>query len=126
MLLEEKTEKKKKGSLLVKIADGDSESVTPKMLYNAARMGDGLSLEIVERISKINAVGFGNIINAFDPSLIALGGAIALENTDMIIKPIKRLVGDHAINTVPNITITPLGEDVILYGAIAMAFKPPF
>ena len=68
----------------------------------------------------------GIVIDAYDPSIITIGGTVALKNKDLMLEPIKRYVSDYAINKIPKILISPLGEDVILYGAIAMAFKFPF
>jgi len=35
--------------------------------------------------------------------------------------PIKRYVGRYVINRIPEIRLTPLGEDIVLYGVIALA-----
>jgi hypothetical protein len=39
----------------------------------------------------------------------------------MVLSPIKKYVKDYALNRVPKIMITPLGEDVGVYGAVAAA-----
>ena len=49
-----------------------------------------------------------------------------MNNKKLVIEPIKRYVGDYTINRVPKIMITPLGEDIVLYGAVAMVFYPNF
>jgi len=56
--------------------------------------------------------------------LITVGGAITLNNGDLVIDPIKRHVKEHARNRVPEIIVTPLGGDVVIYGALALAFHP--
>jgi len=111
------------GSSLMRLTGGDFNRVTAKMLYEEARRGDRLSLEIVDSVGRLNAAGFANVINAFDPSIITVGGALALRHKDLIIEPIKRYVCDYAINRVPEIMVTPLGEDAVLLGAIAVACK---
>lgn len=123
MWLKEKNEKER--SLLMKLARGDLSNITTKMLYRAASMGDELSISIVEEIGKLNAIGFANVINAYDPSLITVGGSIALKSPDLTMKPIMEHVKDYTMNRVPKIIITPLGEDVVLYGAVAMVFGHP-
>ncbi|MFQ6075353.1 MAG: ROK family protein [Candidatus Bathyarchaeia archaeon] len=120
MLLKERTVK---NSSLMKLAGGDPQRITAKILYEAARNGDTLSLGIVDSIGRLNAAGFANVINAYDPSIITVGGTLALKHEDLIIKPIKRYVDDYAINRVPEIRITPLGEDAVLLGAIAVVYK---
>lgn len=97
--------------------------MTSKHLFDYAKAGDELALKIVEEIGKINAICFANLINLFDPELITVGGSIALKNPDLILDPIKKYVGRYVINRLPEIRLTPLGEDIVLYGAIALALK---
>lgn len=109
-------------SSLMKSGGAGSRRTTAKLLYEEARDGDSLSLEIVDSIGRINAAGFANVVNAYDPSIITVGGALALRHEDLILNPIRRHVHDYAINRVPEIVITPLGEDVVLLGAIAAVY----
>jgi len=124
LLLSNKSEKKVESSLLMKVAEGDPDRVTSKILYYCAKAGDPLALEIVENIGRLNAVGFACVVDAYDPSLITVGGSIAIKNLNLVIEPIRRYIGDYARNRVPEIKITPLGDDVVLYGALAMVFHP--
>jgi len=41
----------------------------------------------------------------------------------LILSPVRRLVGEYTVNRVPTIMVTPLGEDVGLYGAVATAIR---
>jgi glucokinase len=109
-------------SLLLKLA-GHPDNLTAKLLYESAKQQDELSSEIIERLGRLNAIGFANIINAYDPSLITVGGSVALNNPKLIIEPIKKYVADYAINRLPEIKITSLGGDIVLYGAIATVFQ---
>jgi len=124
LLLQERPREGLEGSLLVKAAGPDLVKITAKTLYNAAKAGDPLSLELVEKIGLLNAVGFACVTDAYDPSLITVGGAIALRNEDLVIEPIRRHVGEYSRNRVPEIQITPLGDDVVLFGALALVFHP--
>ena len=98
-------------------------AATAKNLFEAAKKGDKLALQFVEEIGRLNAVGFADVINAYDPALISVGGAIALENTDMVLPPIKKFTELHTINRVPDIIITPLREDAGLYGGAAAILR---
>ncbi len=91
-------------------------------LFLLARSGDKISLEFLNEVGRLNAIGIANIINVFDPELITLGGALALNNKEQIIHPIKKHLRNYIFNRVPRIAITPLGEDITLYGAIAYYF----
>ena len=103
---------------------GDLDRLTAKILYDCAKDGDPLALELVDKIGILNSVWFACVVDAYDPSLITVGGSIALRNESLIIDPIRRGVKEHARNRVPEIKITPLGDDVVLYGALAMVFYP--
>jgi len=113
-----------KDSLLMRRISGDLDRLTAKILYDCAKAGDPLALELVDKIGILNSVGFACVVDAYDPSLITVGGSISLRNESLIIDPIRRGVKEHARNRVPEIRITPLGDDVVLYGALAMVFYP--
>lgn len=110
-------------SYLYRLARGKLSDLTAEMFFAAARARDGISLGILEEIAKMNAMGFANAINAYDPSLITVGGSVVLKNEDLVLKPIGKYLKDYAINRLPDIKVTPLGEDVGLHGAVALAFK---
>ena len=108
-------------SLLSKLCSGDAEAVTTERIFDMAKQGDETALRIVDEMGKVNAVGVADIVNAYDPELITIGGSVALNNPELIVKPVQRYVARHVINRLPEIMITPLGEDVVLYGALALA-----
>jgi len=111
-------------SLLLKMANNDPERITSEILFKAAKAGDPLSREIVGKIGALNAIGFASVVDAYDPELITVGGSITLKNKELIIEPIRQHIGEHTRDSVPKILITPLGEDVVLYGSLAMVLYP--
>lgn len=96
--------------------------LTAKVIYDCAKASDILAKMIIERVGILNAIGFACVLDAYDPSLITVGGSVALNNPDLVIDPIKRHIGEHARNRVPEIILTPLGGDIVLYGALASVF----
>jgi len=124
LLLSRKRHEEIKESLLIRKVSGDLNRLTAKILYDCAKAEDPLALELVDKIGVLNSIGFACVVDAYDPSLITVGGSIALRNETLIIDPIRRYVKKHARNRVPEIKITPLGDDAVLYGALAMAFHP--
>jgi len=91
-------------------------------VFEAAAAGDSFSLKALNEIGRLNAIGFANLINLYDPELIIVGGAVALNNREQVLKPILEHVEEYTINRVPEIRFTKLGDEVGLYGAIAAAF----
>ncbi|MCX6649210.1 MAG: ROK family protein [Candidatus Bathyarchaeota archaeon] len=109
------------GGLLLKMVEGDLGKLTSEMIFDAAKKRDGDALYVVDEVGKVNAVGFANIVNAFDPELITIGGSVALNNPDLVVEPIRKGIDKHLINRKPEIRLTPLGADVVLFGGLAIA-----
>jgi len=121
MRLKDMPEKAVKESLLLKRVGGDLSRLTASDLFAAAKKADNISAKLVEEIGVLNAIGFANVINAYDPSLITVGGTVTLKNKKTVLHPIRKHVKDYVINRIPRIMVTPLGDDIGLYGALATA-----
>ncbi len=121
MLISERGEEAFRESVLYERTGGDPKRLDAKMIYDAAKEGDALALEIVREAGRYNAIGVANVINVYDPELITMGGSVTLNNVELVLGPIKEMVGDYVINRPAEIRVTPLGEDVGLYGAVALA-----
>ncbi len=119
----EELTREEKESRLYKLYE--KNSITTKDVYTLAKQGDPLAKRIVDEITRVNIAGFTNIINAYDPEIITVGGSVALYNEELVIKPIKEGLGAGLATKPPIITKTPLGEDIVLIGAITAAIKPP-
>jgi glucokinase len=123
MRLEELDKNIVKRSLIFEKTEGNVSTLSAACLFDAARNRDRLSVQLVEEIGVLNAVGFANVINLYDPSLITVGGSVTLNNKKAILSPIKAHMKDYAVNRLPQIKITPLGKDAGLYGAVAAVMK---
>jgi glucokinase len=109
--------------ILYRLVRGSKKNIQTKILFTAAGKGDEHALRIIDEIGIKNAIGFANIVNAYDPELITVGGSIALNNPEFILKPILENVSKFTINRVPEIKITPLGHDAVIIGALALAMQ---
>ncbi len=107
-------------SVLVNATQGYMQRLSPKGLFDLARSGDKLALDIVQEIGRLNAIGFANLVEAYDPELITVGGAIALANSKLVVEPIRQMIRHYCLNRIPKIKITQLREDIVLKGAIAL------
>lgn len=96
-----------------------------EILYREARRGDAFAKRVVEEVTRINIAGVASVINVYDPEVVTIGGSIALRNPDLVIEPIVREAPRNIITRAPRIEATPLGDDAVLYGAIALAMEPP-
>lgn len=89
-------------------------------MFGAARK-DRAAKKIVDEIARLNVMGVANIVELYDPELLILGGAVATNNEDAIMKPIVKGVGGYTarLNRLPKIVMTSLGDSATLYGAVA-------
>lgn len=101
---------------------GRLEKLAAEDVYDSARFSDPVSREITKGIAAINAVGIASVIHAYDPSLITIGGYLALNNTSLVIDPIRRQARSNTLGRLPEIRKTALGKDIVLIGALAIAF----
>jgi len=122
LVLEGKSSDEIGRSVLSKIREEERGRIAAKSLYEVAKNGDELAMEIVEKIGDLNAVGFACVNDAYDPSLITVGGSVTLNNRELVVEPIRRHIGEHSRNRIPEIKVTPLADDVVLYGALAIVF----
>ncbi len=100
------------------------ESVNSADVYRAAESGDPFALRVVDEVGRLNAIGVANIADAYDPELVTIGGGVALNNPERVLSPIREMASDYAINRVPDVRITPLGDDAGLLGALSVSFDP--
>ena len=99
-----------------------SDSVNTKDIFELARRGDAVAEKFIDEIGRLNSIGLANVTNLYDPSLITIGGTVALKNPDLILNPINKYLGSMTFNRAPEVRITPLGENAVLYGALAAVF----
>ncbi|MEM4246259.1 MAG: ROK family protein [Candidatus Bathyarchaeia archaeon] len=108
-------------SMISRIVGGDLTRLRSEDLFRCAKAGDAIAKAIVKEMGRLNAIGFANVTAAYDPELITVGGAIAIENPSLVIRPIRRWIRDYSINRPPRIEVTRLGEEIVLLGAVALA-----
>lgn len=109
-----------KESVLRKKWEEDRASLKAEHLFQAARMGDPFALKVLEEVARLNGIGFTSLVEAYDPSLITVGGAVALKNGKWLLPPIREWMKREAYNRPPLLRLTPLGERAGLYGAVGI------
>jgi len=102
-----------------------NSELDPPMLFKLYREGDRFAEVIVNTIVKACIAGFSSTINIYDPELITIGGSIYLNNEDIFYTRIVEGVRDNIVTEPPVIKTTKLREDIVLYGALAIAVHPP-
>ncbi|MFB6146482.1 MAG: ROK family protein [Halobacteriaceae archaeon] len=82
---------------------------------------DAFAQTVVDRVARWNAIGVANIVHAYAPLIIYVGGAVALNNPELVVDAIRDRLGDMVMTNVPEVTLTGRGAEAVLYGAVASA-----
>jgi glucokinase len=113
------------GSHLLELLDGDGKKIDARLVFDAARAGDRVAIQIIERVSKYFTQGVLNIAVLFTPDAIVLGGGV-MRNVDLFLPDLQQklqayreMVPAHKIHVTP----AQLGEYAGLYGSAYTIFK---
>lgn len=76
----------------------------------------------VDELADLNARGVASMINCYAPEVLAVTGSVALENPDFIKDVFEKVEEEeYAINSVPEMYVSDLGDNLGLYGSLALA-----
>lgn len=109
---------------LVEMVNGDVDKITAETVANAARNGDALALEVLNKAGYYLGIGMVNVVNIFNPEMIVLGGGMA-ELGDLFIGQGRQMVAERAFpisSRTVRIVTAQLGNEAGVYGATAYAF----
>lgn len=82
---------KNKDSVMWELCGRDLSRVNGRTSFDAMRKGDKAGKEVVDTYIKQLACGITNIINAFQPDILCIGGGISHEG-DYLMTPLKEIV----------------------------------
>jgi len=98
----------------------DDEAFDAVDVFANAREDD-FAGRVVEKLAEWNAMGVANVVHAYAPLVVSIGGAVALNNEALVVDPIRERLGDLVMTNVPEVRLTALGDDVVVRGALASA-----
>jgi predicted NBD/HSP70 family sugar kinase len=101
---------------------GDLRGITVQTVVDAARSGDEVSRRALEETGMYLGIGFANLVNTFNPSLVALGGMLSLGHEFLI--PIARKVVLERAMKGPRegtqIIVSAFKADACMMGGVAL------
>lgn len=103
---------------------GNIESITAKEVTDAARDGDALAVQVLERAGFYIGLGIVNLLHDFDTQLFVIGGGVATHAWDFLYPSMYAVLDKHAMPAMREgvrIVQAGLGSDSVLAGAIALA-----
>ncbi len=80
---------------LSRLVEGDLRKITAQTVYEAAREGDELALEVVNDTAKFLGAGIANLLNIFNPEVVVVCGGVTLAG-DHLFVPLRREVARRA------------------------------
>ncbi|MCR1898979.1 ROK family glucokinase [Irregularibacter muris] len=106
-------------TLILQKVHGNIENIEAKTIFDAAKKGDALGREAVDRLIKYLAIGIVNIFNTLDPEIIAIGGGLSKAG-DFLLTPLKQEVEKRLFSkeiSYGDIVLAELGNDAGIIGA---------
>ncbi len=112
-------------SLLLVMAGGDADQITPALVCTAAMQGDPAAQQVMERAANYLSVAIVNLVLTLDPQIVVIGGDICLlPGIDrVLIDPIRRNVERMVPFQAPPLAVSTLGEDAGVIGASYLAIE---
>lgn len=106
-------------SVILDKAEGKKENLNAKIIFDAAKQGDMLAKETVDRMIKYLSIGIINVCNILDPEIIAIGGGVSKAG-EYLIERLKAQVGNmYFTSNIKYADIVPaqLGNEAGIMGA---------
>ena len=120
--------KKDSKSKIFELAEKNPEKVDAEAVFEAAKRGDALALEIVEEASTRLGLKVAYLTNFFNPEVVVLGGGIERGGEvllNVVRRVVKQLISEEA-SSVVKVILSRLGEDAVAYGAVCLVSQELF
>ncbi len=102
------------------------EYVSTEEVFQAYYEGDELARDFIDNyLMRIHAAGLANVMSAYDPELVVLGGSMAINNVEVFRRGIEKYLGRYLAVRPARIEFTKFGDDIGLLGAAALAIRVP-
>jgi glucokinase len=91
-------------------------NLTAEDVFDAARKGEPWAWKVINETVDYLSIAIANLVSAFDPELVVLGGGVS-RSADMLIAPILERIS-CAIPNPPRLVVSDLGLKATVMGAI--------
>lgn len=97
----------------------DVEKISAKTVLDAAKAGDEVALEVVEKMGRILGTALANAACIVDPQVFVIGGGVSRAGT-IITEVIRKYYIERAFNSCRNadFALAQLGNDAGVYGCV--------
>ncbi|MFA9376775.1 MAG: ROK family glucokinase [Lachnotalea sp.] len=107
---------------VLKVSDNPSvlrgREVSAKAVFDAAKVGDKLAIEVVEQFGRYLGTVLANVAAVTDPEVFVIGGGVSKAG-DIVLDYIKKYYEAHAFSACleAKFSLAELGNDAGIYGA---------
>ena len=115
-------------SLIEKLVEGNLENITPQIVVEAAKKGDKLAFNIMEKTGEYLGTGIADVVNLFNPELVVFGAGVS-QAGNILLEPLKRTVKARALqlsSSMAKIKVSQLGDNAGALGTAIMVLKDIF
>jgi glucokinase len=109
---------------LMKLAEGNRQRITTRIIAQAAAQGDRLSRELLNDATCTLGWALAQAIMLVNPARLVIGGGVSLIGQDLFFEPVRAACRAEVFPPFAGIAeIVPaaLGEEVVVHGAVALA-----
>lgn len=98
--------------------------ITAEAVEAAARAGDPLAQEVMQKAANYLGIGVVNLVHIFNPQAVIIGGGVS-QAGELVFGPVRHAVAQRAMPNFRKVRILPaaLADDVGLYGAAALVLS---
>ncbi len=107
-------------SKIMELCGGDLNKIDAKTAFDAARLGDETGTAVVDRYVDYLADGLANMVNIFQPNIIAIGGGVSKEGENLLAPLREKMKGRTycAQGLEPTqLVVAKMGNDAGIIGA---------
>jgi predicted NBD/HSP70 family sugar kinase len=112
-------------SSLIEMTHGNIDMVTIPLIVQAARTDDPVAINALRETGRYLGIGLVNLINAFNPEMIILGGGLSIAS-DLLLAEINREIASRAAlwsRRAPQVLTAAHGADACVMGGIAVVYQ---
>jgi predicted NBD/HSP70 family sugar kinase len=110
-------------SLMWKLVDGDITKVDGRIPFEAMKQGDAAGKAVVDRYCEYLACGLLNVINVFQPDVLAVGGGVCRQG-EYLLGPVRKLIEEGRYSKYSTkqtkLCVAELGNDAGIVGAACL------
>ena len=82
-------------SLLYRMVKGNLERITAATVYEAAKLGDEVAVDVVRETARFLGAGIANLLNIFNPDVVVIAGGVT-QAGDTLFEPLRKEVRKRA------------------------------